>query len=104
MAFRGSRTRSNKMYDGAGKCRPVVWPTRYGTLVEFSTAHGSLQSAFLSPEIVRQFQKRQPGEVSVRCLSRLQRNTLRVDDETDGFCELLQAEHIRMTALTRRER
>ena len=31
-------------------------------------------------------------------------NTLRVDDETDGFCELLQAEHIGMTALAWRER
>ena len=30
-------------------------------------------------------------------------NTLRVDDETDGFFELLQAEHICMTALTWRE-
>ena len=31
-------------------------------------------------------------------------NTLRVDDETAGFCELLQAEHTGMTALTWRER
>ena len=38
-----------------------------------SSPLGSLQSAFLSPEIVRQLQKRHPGEVSVRCLSRLQR-------------------------------
>ena len=50
-----------------------------------------------------QFKKRHPGEVSVRCLSRRSGNLLHVDVEADVFFELLQAEHIGMTALTWRE-
>ena len=50
-----------------------------------------------------QFKKRHPGEVSVRCLSRRSGKLLHVDVEADVFFELLQAEHIDMTALTWRE-
>ena len=50
-----------------------------------------------------QFKKRHPGEVSVRCLSRRSGNLLHVDVEADVLFELLQAEHISMTALKWRE-
>ena len=65
---------------------------------------GYLRSPFRELENASQFHKRHPGEVSMPLHVLAQRgNHVNVDVETDGFWELLQAEHIDMTALTWRE-
>ena len=65
---------------------------------------GYLRSPFRELKNASQFHKRHPGEVSMPLHVLAQRgNHVNVDVETDGFWELLQAEHIDMTALTWRE-
>ena len=86
------------------KCRLGVISPREESPEALFAVLGSLRSPFRELENASQFHKRHPGEVSMPLHVLAQRgNHVNVDVETDGFWELLQAEHIDMTALTWRE-